>query len=259
MAKVTRQVVVDVVQERLRPLDFVLALWEAGSAAFGRVDEWSDVDLMIVVEDGREAEAFAVLEAALAALSPIELVYEMAQPTWHGHQQKFYRLREASEFLMIDVAVMARSSGDKFLTVELHGEARVLFDKEGVVRPPLFDGAAHQERLRGRLREMAGLMPLLGNLVRKELLRGQPLDALSFYQGLILRPLVELLRIKYDPARHQFGARYLYHDLPPAETERLERLMFVSSPDALLAQQVAALEWFWELVEEMKERYDLSE
>lgn len=35
----------------LQPQDFVLALWQVGSEAHGYTDAWSDIDIVIIVED----------------------------------------------------------------------------------------------------------------------------------------------------------------------------------------------------------------
>jgi predicted nucleotidyltransferase len=48
----------------------VCAAWEGGSAAFTYLDDLSDVDAVVVVEDDAVAAVFDAIEAALAALSP---------------------------------------------------------------------------------------------------------------------------------------------------------------------------------------------
>jgi len=67
-----REPILKALQQGLEPLDYVLAMWEGGAAAFDRVDEWSDIDIQFVVEDGRADEAFVVIERVLEALSPID-------------------------------------------------------------------------------------------------------------------------------------------------------------------------------------------
>ena len=63
------------VTEALRPLPSVLAGWEGGSAAFGAVDPYSDIDLEYLVADDA---AFDVLytsaERAIEAVSPITAI-----------------------------------------------------------------------------------------------------------------------------------------------------------------------------------------
>src|SRR5512132_2247696 len=104
-----REQVVEVRREALLPLPYVNAAWLGGSDAFGRSDELSDVDLQVDVDDGRVAATFGAVEAALAAASPIVARLVMPMPTWHGHAQRFYRLRDTTEFTAVDVVAFQRS------------------------------------------------------------------------------------------------------------------------------------------------------
>lgn len=246
-----RETILRALQEALEPLPFVHAMWQGGAAAFGRVDEWSDIDLQADADDERGAEVFAAAEAALSALSPIELRYEIPQPTWHGHAQAFYRLRDTSPFLLIDFVVLKHSNPQKFLQREIHGEAAVHFDKSGVVQSPPFDPDAWLERLKGRVAALGQSFPLFQTLTLKELERGNAIEAQSFYMAYTLRPLVELLRITHDPSRFDFHTRYVYYNLPQAAVRRLEPLFFSAGPAELRANQAAAEQWFGELAGEL--------
>jgi len=88
--------------EALRPFPYVHAFWEAGAAAFNRIDTWSDIDLYIVVDDAAVPQTFRVVEESLAALSPIRLTPEVSWPTPSGIRQKFYHLQGTSEYLLVD-------------------------------------------------------------------------------------------------------------------------------------------------------------
>lgn len=249
---VTREQIAEAVQTKLEPLPFVKALWEAGSAAFGRVDEFSDIDLSIDVKDGYVQETVAAVEEALTSLSPIIHKYEVPQPSWHGHYQSFLRLQDTSKFLLIDYVVIEHSSQSKFLEPELHGTAVVYFDKVGVVQAPLFDEQGQQEKRQRALLDLQARWPLFMDFAEKELLRGQPIDALAFYNAFQIRPLVMLLRMKYDPQRYDFGNRYLYHYLPPDVVQRVERLMFVSNAADLRVKIGEVTAWCEELLAEMQ-------
>ena len=127
--KVSRDLIVQALTEALEPLSYVHAFWEAGAAAFSRIDEWSDIDLYIVVDDDTVPTTFQVVEQALTRLSPIQLTHEVTWPPASGISQKFYRLDKTSEFLLVDLAVLTVSAPDKFLVREVHGEAVFLFNK----------------------------------------------------------------------------------------------------------------------------------
>jgi hypothetical protein len=221
-------------------------MWEGGAAALGRLDGYSDIDLQLAVDDSAVDTVWSELERELAALSPIELKYELPRPTWHGHAQAFYRLRDASPYLLLDLVVMKASAEEKFLTPEIHGRVVVHFDKTGVVAPEPLDRAAHDLRLRGRQSALVATFELFRILTWKEIHRGHDLEALAYYQSFTLRPLVELLRIRHCPERHNFFLRYADHDLPPPVVARLRPLAFIADVESLRSAQEAAERWFTE-------------
>ncbi len=75
----TRDSIIRTLTAELQPLPSVHAFWEAGAAAFNRIDEWSDIDLYIVVDDAAAvSETFLIVEKTLTALSPIRLRHEVS-------------------------------------------------------------------------------------------------------------------------------------------------------------------------------------
>ena len=246
-----REEIIDALRQRLEPLDFVLAMWEGGAAAFGRVDEWSDIDLQVAAEDDRIAEVFPVVEAVLLSLSPIDLQYEIPQPTWHGHAQTFYRLSNTSKFLLIDFVVMKRSSPLKFLEPEIHGNAVVHFDKANIVRIDPLDPGQQNAKLRERLIALRVTFDLFQILTLKELERHNDVEALGFYQGFTLRPLTEALRIQHAPARYNFHTRYIHYDLPAEVVRKLQELFFIKDAVDLRTKQAQAEDWFYRTLDEI--------
>ncbi len=210
--------------DRCQAAPWILAAWEGGSAAFGREDAISDIDLVLVAEAERVEDAFTLVENTLGELSPISDRCRLPEPTWHGHSQAFYRLRDASPDHFIDLVVSRPDAKDLFLQPERHGNARMAFDRIGIVDPAPLDRNTIDQENRGRVESIRVRHRLMGVLPDKELRRGKPVDALAFYQSVTLRHLVELLRIRHDPFRATFGLRYLDHDLPADVRRRLEPL-----------------------------------
>ena len=232
-----RQQVIELLRRALEPLAYVNAAWLGGSDAFGRADELSDVDLQVDVDDGHVAATFGAVEAALAAASPIVARLVMPMPTWHGHAQRFYRLRDTAEFTAVDVVVFERSDPRRYYNhAERHGSPLVLFDRAGILRPATLDPAELAAVL---AREVAGIreqLPFTLPLVAKEVRRGDALAALGAYLRHVLRPLVTLYRVRHTPARHDIGTRYTRDDLPAEVQETLRQLSFVADLDDLAAK-----------------------
>jgi len=235
-----RSRILAVVRDALEPQPFVLSMWEGGAAAWGRTDAWSDIDLQLLVEDGKVAAAFSLVESALESLSPIKLRFAAPRPTWHGHDQVFYRLRDTDENLLVDLAVMKRSSQNQLRERERHGERVIHFDKTGEAAPVNLDRQALRARIEGRLAQLRIAFEMFQCLTKKELLRGNPLGALAYYHSHTLGPLLALLRIRYCPERFDFGLRYSAVDLPAAVTKSLENLWFVGDVSELAAKREEA-------------------
>src|SRR2546430_14343118 len=104
----TRDSIIRALTSELQPLPSVHAFWEAGAAAFNRVDEWSDIDLYIVVDDTAVPQTFEIAEKTLSGQSPIRLEHEGSWPDASGIHQQFYHLGGTSEDLLVDLAVMIR-------------------------------------------------------------------------------------------------------------------------------------------------------
>ncbi len=250
---VRREDILAAVRAALEPLPFVHAMWEGGAAAFGRVDAWSDIDLQVDVEDEHIGEIFGIVERALESVSPIALRFEVPQPTWHGHYQAFYRLRDAGEFLLVDFAAILHSNPDKFLQRAIHGSPVVHFDKSGIISPAPLDADAMVGMLRARVASLAISCEMFRAFPEKELNRGNLIEAVSFFQGLMLRPLVEVLRIVHAPARHNFHIRYIYYDLPADTVRELEPMFLIADAESLRAacrhasrlfsQTLASIDW----------------
>lgn len=232
-ATVGRQRMIDALAEALEPVPFVRAAWLGGSDASGRTDEWSDIDLQLVANDDAIEPAIDAVHGALLELSPTAQSYRLPKPTWHGHEQEFLSLRDAEPFHFVDLVVLARSSTDWFLEPERHGNPLVLFDKDGLVRPALLDREKHAQKMAARLEVLRSTFPLFQNLVSKAVLRRDGPDAMQAYMAYTIRPLVEVLRMRYCPLLYDYGLRYLDRDLPEPPREEIAELVFPQSTDAV--------------------------
>ena len=238
--------IVAALRRAAEPLPFVVAMWEGGSAAWARADALSDLDLQLLVDDDHVGDALRACEDALVALSTIELRFEVPQPTWHGHDQVFYQLADAGEFLLVDLAVMKRSSRNPLSETERHGERQIVFDKTGEAAGTALDPVRHREALDRTLARLRVTFPMFQCLPKKELLRGNEVAALAFYQSHTLQPLLTLLRIRHCPERFDFGPKYARTDLPPAVYEEVRALFFVASAAELGEKRERAEALFWE-------------
>ena len=250
MNGVTRADLIAVLRHTLERVDAVDAAWEGGSAAFDAADELSDVDAVAVVADDAIDTTFAQVEAALHALSPVTLRHDVAATA--GYAQKFYRLRDAGEFLVVDFVLIRRSDPLLFREVELHGSGKTWFDRRGILVEARIDGANDMAQAQARVPALASAFAMFQHLVTKERRRGRAVDALVFYQSWTLRPLVEALRLLHCPQRRVFGLRYLARDLPAEACAEVEALAFVRDLDDLAVKHERARRWFDRCIERLQ-------
>jgi predicted nucleotidyltransferase len=231
---IQREQIVDTIATATKPLPFINAMWLLGSAAFGRADEHSDVDVLMDVSPGRADDAFQAIEEAISShLCPIERRWIHPLPTWHGHRSRFYKLQDAHEFLALDLTILEEGAEPRFNELERHGEPVVIFDKKGVVRSVPLDMDAHMQAVRKRVEQMQPRLPFLFPLVEKEIVRGDSPAAFTTYQRYLIDAIVELARIIHCPARYDYGMRYLHVDIPDELRREIDRLAYVSSLEDL--------------------------
>jgi predicted nucleotidyltransferase len=241
---VTRDALIKTLVEALKPLDYVHAFYESGAIAFNRLDEWSDIDLYLVVDDEKVNDAFVAVETALRSVSPIKQKFAIPQLPWPGVSQAFYKLERASEYLLIDLAVIKLTGPEKFLAPEIHGKAIFYFNKFDSVKVLSADKDELDKILQQRLSRLRDRFAMFNIFVQKEMNRGNYLEALVLYHSLTLGSVIDALRIKYSPFHHDFKTRYMQNELPKHVVERIEGLYFVKDGKDLRKKYREATEWF---------------
>lgn len=245
-SEIGRAEVTEALVKGLAALPCVHAVWEGGAASHGTLDEWSDIDLNVDAEDGSADRVFAVVERALRSLSGIEQKFGIPWPAAHDYAQAFYRVRGASPFLLVDLAVFKHSAPDKYLEPAIHGEPVFLFVRGKPPRAPRWDRRAFAKRLRSRAERLEARYAVFGCFIDKELERGNTVEALYNYQRLLLDPLLEFLRMRYAPRHFDFGVRYVHRELPARVVRRFETLAFVRDERDLRSKVRLAERWLRE-------------
>jgi hypothetical protein len=250
----TRDAIIRTLVKALEPLDYVHAFYEGGAAAFNRIDEWSDIDLMVVVDDEKVDEVFLAVEKALRSLSPIRQKFDVGQTGWPSVYQAFYRMKNASEYLIVDFCVLKLSGSERFLEPEIHGNVVFYFNKHGKVKPPQFDREAFVKKVNERLERLQVRFDMFNNFVQKEINRGHFLEAVDMYHNFTLAWLVEALRIKHSPIHYNFRMEYLHYELPSEVIKKLQRLYFVKDAKELQEKYYDANKWFHKTIEEIEQK-----
>ncbi len=232
----------------LQPIPDVLAAWEGGSAAFGIEDEFSDIDLNFLLDSEADIDSFFLLvESTLESVSPVLVSHD--EPPG-----RYFKLKDGGDYLLVDVCVYLPGSYVDCLNIERHGKIQPLFDKDHwLSSKPTSESSSDAFRSK-RLESLKGWFSLSQLFVRKTINRSQEVEALAAFWGYTLKPLVELLRMRYCPERWDFGMRYLQRDLPGPVYQKLQDIMFVKDFFDLDVSHTKAVKWGEKLLREFPQK-----
>lgn len=233
-----------------------LAAWEAGSAAFGRADEHSDLDVVVLCTAGAGTAVLDAVDEALATVTDGLCSWYVGELLF-GVQQFWREPQDADPSLicMLDVSVIElEAQADKWqelLLPERHGRALPIYDPDALLElcraQSTLDLEAHASRIAEAFATIEQRHAMLAEFPAKELARGRALDAQAMHQALLVKPLVTLLGIRHRPLRFDFDQRYLHDELPDEVARQLVPIACASS-DTLAAATVEAREWIDELL-----------
>lgn len=231
----------------------IRCVWVGGSAATGGYDDWSDLDVEVLVTPGTAVDAYGRLVTGARAAFDVRDVWELPAATWPDGRQCFLHLQDRPGLLLeptrlVDLHVSDLADHHRHLDVRRHGTPVVLHDPDQLVVLRDEDTAAAMAQAVDQVRQRR----VTGEwLVNRALARGHVAEAVDLYLRFPLAGVVRLLRARHCPWRHDYGLRYLREDLPAELADRVEALVPGATPAALeeLSRQCCA--WLDELLDEL--------
>ncbi len=222
-----REKALTILTETLQNHPDVLAAWEGGSAATGRLDQYSDIDLNLWIKDENDEAVWQSISQAVEKIFTIDRTWIVDSPI-KGFTQRFFLPKNAENFFFLDIGIFKNSAPDLFLDLERHGRARFLFDKTGTLKTTNLNVEEFDQKLKKRVEQLANQFAVYKIVTLKEVRRNHPIDAYGFYQA-CLRLLNEALGVRYRKNKYDFGFRYQYVDMPKEIQQKMEDLIFVGS------------------------------
>ncbi|MCD6329636.1 MAG: nucleotidyltransferase domain-containing protein [Candidatus Cloacimonetes bacterium] len=205
----------------------VYTAWEGGSFATGFDDDYSDLDIALICDDDHVEGLFEKTEKFLEDTYGIKEKLRMPEPSWHGHSQTFYLLKDSPQFFYIDLLIEKLSAGNRFMESNRHGNSVVWFDKKGLMDGTPMPDEDFKKKIVPKLEYFKKSFFITKIELEKQVLRGRDVDALDGYYKLILGRLAFLLNVKNRPAKHDFGLLYSYRDWPREYHEFVQKLLYV--------------------------------
>lgn len=241
-----KPIIINAVSMGVRPLTEVLAFWECGSVAFNLEDQYSDIDLNILLSDECGTDSiYKVVESALESVSPIEASHS-------DPPGRYFKLKGGGDYLLVDVCIYRAGDLAERLDKTRHGNIIPLFDKGDWLRHESSPDVNRPLAIANRLKDHQTWFSVSQNFVWKAIFRDRQVEALAAYWGYTLKPLVELVRIKYCSHRWDFGMRYLEQDLPAVVYNELCCLMYIGKPSELPEHLSKAVTWAEQLLQELE-------
>lgn len=257
--EVYRKHVLKIILDEIEPSPEILAAWEGGSAATGTRDEYSDIDLSVLAV----SPIRAVLDQIESALKRLQVIHtwQPIKSFWgEGMLQRVIVLKDSPKHFSVDVAVFDLAYPQllkDFLEVERHGSPHIYFDKRNLIKSGHTDQQALFMRQQARAAELNQGFPIFKTLALKEIVRGQAIDAISFYQIGLVRPFVEVLGMIHRPFKYDFGMRYVHKTFPKEAQALIEELSYVARFEDLPEKISKVEKAFREAIEEVKSRSGL--
>ncbi|GIP31809.1 hypothetical protein [Paenibacillus sp. J2TS4] len=246
----TRDHILSHLEEGLQKHPSIWAMWLEGSDGTGSSDEYSDIDIVVAVEDGFESETISLCEQLLSELSSLDLSYE--EPRHNpSNRYKVFHLENTPESLLLDVSVQGPSMNFPFVRENDSENPKIIFDKKGVVRYTDLNQSELKHKLQNRLYHLENTIQQKVR-VEKYVKRGKFIEAMGYYQKFIMTPLIELLRIKYKPINSDYYIVCISKHLPEDVIQQLETFYKVNAVADISTHVKQAYQWFYEVLEEVK-------
>jgi len=130
---IDRNQIIELIKKSLHDLDFVNALWLEGADSQGLVDDYSDIDMWIDVNEGKQDGVLQIIRNELSKLGEIDFDFEKNHP--HPQiRQMFLHIKGSSKYLILDLCIQ---SNDRvfWYTNGMDGEkVKIIFDNKKVIR-----------------------------------------------------------------------------------------------------------------------------
>jgi len=251
---ITKENILAHLTEGLRKHPEVIAMWLEGSDGTGSSDEYSDLDIVLNVEDGFESAALSICEKQLQELAELDLSYEELR---HNPRKRYkvYHLIGTPESLLLDIDVQGSSIINPFVRQNDSEVPIVIFDKQASIQFVDVDEAEMNLHLLNRLYHLENTINQKAR-VEKYVRRNKFIEAMGYYQKFVVTPLIEILRIKYKPINHEYYIVCISKHVPKEITQQLEELYKVNSINDISLHVARAYEWFYEVLNELKLKYN---
>lgn len=256
MNEIDRDIIINLIKDRFISMNEVYAYWLEGADGLNAVDEYSDIDIWLDVEDGFEDMVFQVAEEELSKLGKLDFNFKVN----HRHSkihQRYYHIEGTSEYLLIDFCIQSHSidsNEGKFVEGDILEFPKVIFDKSDVITISKNDEEIDGSLMKNIVNEIKGKYEQHSRVIKYVERNNYP-EAFIYYLKYVADPLVELIRIKYTPKYHDLHLIHISNHIPQQEVKWLEYYYQISSLNDIRIKTIEAKEICDKLIKEIEEIY----
>jgi hypothetical protein len=228
------------------------ACWSGGSAATGGYDDHSDLDLNVLAAPGTFVRVYDDLVASLRDSFELTSLWLLPETTYSDGRQLFATLDDDPGALttptrLVDIVVYEPTEEHRCIDVRRHGTPLVRFDPDGLVEVRHDDEDGLRRGAADTVDQIRQRRLVAEWLVNRATVRGHLPEAVSLYLRFALLPVIQLLRARDCPARHDYMFRYLHTDLKPEDAARIDTLL--PGAERLLELSAECFAWQDDLLE----------
>src|SRR4051794_20848499 len=204
--------------------------WIGGSAATGGWDDWSDLDVEALCTPGTVNTVYDRMVAGIRERFTPTSVWELPASGYAGGRQCFVTLDASPGALdeptrLVDIVLWDTTKEHQHVDVRGHGTPLVRFDPDGLLVLEHDDESVLRTTMEESIDQIRQRRLVAEWLVNRAVARGQRPEAVSLYLAYPLTPVVQLLRARDCPERHDYGLRYLHTDVKPEDAARVDELL----------------------------------
>lgn len=258
MESINRDTIIQSLKNRFESIDQVYAFWLEGADSLNAVDQFSDLDIWVDVEDDYEDMVFQMAEDEFAKLGRLDFNFRLK----HSHpkiRQNYYHIEGTSEYLIIDFCIQCHSRDReevRYVEGDILEFPKIIFDKADVITIVKEDREIEPDKIKELINEIKGKY-MQHSRVIKYVHRNNYPEAFIYYLKYVADPLVELLRIKYTPKYYYLHMIHISNHMPKEEIDMIEGYYKISSLEDILRNTVRAKETCNRLIHEIQRKYNL--
>jgi len=258
MESITRDLIINVIKERFISMTEVYAYWLEGADGLNAVDQYSDIDIWLDVEDGYEDSVFRIAEEEFKKLGSLDFKFTVNHPHPEIYQN-YYHIEGTSEYLIIDFCIQSHSRDKKeirYVEGDILEFPKVIFDKSNIINIVSEDEEIDTELIQNSIREIKGKF-MQHSRVIKYVKRNNYPEAFIYYLKYVADPIVELLRLKFTPKYHYLHLVHISNHIPEEAIKLIESYYRISSLEDIYDNTMRSKETCKVLINEIEKKYGL--